>query len=176
MVNEFSGQQYACSAFVPSGGGPYAGVDGVNRVCSAVGSVAGSAVVDGNTYSKLLVGVRIMLTFAGTVNTAYAYYEANKWRNVGIVIAFIVFFMVTYLLASEFISAKKSKGEVLVFPRGHIPPAIKGDDVESGSTSKRPSEETGAEKADAIIEKQTAIFHWQDVVYDVCVPSAICTC
>lgn len=33
--------------------------------------------------------------------------------------------MGTYLAATEFISEKKSKGEILVFRRGHTPAALK---------------------------------------------------
>jgi ATP-binding cassette subfamily G (WHITE) protein 2 (PDR) len=80
------------------------------------------------------------------------------------------------LLTSEYITAKKSKGEILVFQRGHIPKALLGkssEDVESQATKSDGKadlarEVTGAGRADAgIIQRQTAVFSWKDVVYDI---------
>ncbi len=42
-------------------------------------------------------------------------------RNLGIINGFLVFFLGTYLTATEYISASQSKGKVLVFRRGHAP-------------------------------------------------------
>lgn len=65
MVNEFVGQSYECLAtsFVPIGVA-YENVSATERVCSAVGAVAGSSVVDGAAY----------------IASSYQYYEKNKWR------------------------------------------------------------------------------------------------
>ena len=65
MINEFHNRSFECSTFVPSGPG-YGNLGGTNKVCSAVGSVAGSSVVDGDTY----------------INSAFGYYHAHKWRCV----------------------------------------------------------------------------------------------
>ena len=46
MVNEFHNRDFACSIFVPSGPG-YEAAAGTERVCSTVGSVPGSAFVNG---------------------------------------------------------------------------------------------------------------------------------
>lgn len=90
------------------------------------------------------------------------------------VIAEMLFFLCVYLLATELISAKKSKGEVLVFRRGHAPKALTDpraspEDIEAAQKGeKRPGlEESNGPSADAIIQRQTAIFHWQDVCYDI---------
>lgn len=74
-----------------------------------------------------------------------------------------------YLLATEFITAKKSKGEVLVFRRGHIPAALKSKSVdeESAASTIAGAEKTKNADISAIIRKQTAIFHWEDVCYDI---------
>ena len=63
MINEFSGRQFDCVSFVPSGPG-YTGLGAAQTVCSAVGAVAGSNTVDGETY----------------INIAYDYYHGHKWR------------------------------------------------------------------------------------------------
>ena len=77
--------------------------------------------------------------------------------------------MATYLVAAEYITAKKSKGEVLVFRRGHIPAALKdaGSDIEAGSTSKPGTAGSSDSVNLNMIKKQTAIFHWEDVCYDI---------
>lgn len=79
----------------------------------------------------------------------------------------------------ELITAKKSKGEILVFPRGKIPRTLlaqstashNSNDPEAGKFSGGDNVQkkvTGANRADAgIIQKQTAIFSWKDVVYDI---------
>lgn len=66
MINEFHGREYACSAFVPTGPG-YEGATGEERVCSTVGSVAGSPVVNGDAY----------------INGSYEYYHAHRVRGLG---------------------------------------------------------------------------------------------
>ncbi|ORY61070.1 putative ABC transporter [Leucosporidium creatinivorum] len=147
MVNEFHGQTYPCASFVPSGQG-YEGATGLDRVCSTVGSVAGSAFVNGDDY----------------INTAFDYYVGHKWRNIGIIIAFIVGFCGTYLGAAEYITAQKSKGEVLLFQRGHKKHLKHTNDLESGTVTKTISQ---APKDVSMIPPQTAIFQWEDVVYDI---------
>lgn len=83
MVNEFHARDFACSAFVPTGPG-YTDVTGLQRVCSTVGSTAGSAVVNGDAY----------------INQSYSYYNDHKWRNIGILFAFMVGFLLVYLVAT----------------------------------------------------------------------------
>ncbi|KAK4057054.1 Multidrug resistance protein [Microbotryomycetes sp. JL221] len=146
MVNEFDGQQYLCDQFVPA----YPDASGLQRVCSAVGAEPGAQFVSGTVY----------------LATAYQYYNSNKWRNFGIVIAFTVFFLGTYLAASEYISAKKSKGEVLVFQRSKLREVAKhNDDPEFGAKASR-QVSTGPKDV-SMIPRQTSIFQWEDVVYDI---------
>ncbi|TKA65501.1 hypothetical protein B0A49_05715, partial [Cryomyces minteri] len=157
MINEFHGRTFDCSQFVPFGPG-YNNVGVLNLVCSAVGSTVGSNVVDGDAY----------------INSAYQYYHSHKWRNFGILIGFMLFLMFTYLTAAEYMSAKKSKGEVLLFRRGHAPATLTKntpDDVEA-ATGEKPAD-LAKEKQDvsAVIEKQTAIFQWHDVCYDIKIKS-----
>jgi len=71
----------------------------------------------------------------------------------------------------ELISAQKSKGEVLVFQRGRIPKALKDKknaDAESGAVNAQNVDQgEGGKVNDSIIQRQTAIFSWKDVVYDI---------
>ena len=107
------------------------------------------------------------------INTSFEYYNSNKWRNVGIVIAFVIGLAAIYIFLAEKIQSKKSKGEVLVFRRGHEPAMLTkktDDDIERGSNETVVAEKhPSSEKADVgnMIQKQTAIFSWKDVTYDV---------
>lgn len=73
MINEFHGREYLCSAFVPT----YGSLAQHQQVCSAVGSEAGLRYVNGDAY----------------INSAFEYYHSHKWRNVGIIFAFMIFLM-----------------------------------------------------------------------------------
>jgi ABC-type Mn2+/Zn2+ transport system ATPase subunit len=152
MVNEFSGRTYTCTAdLVPN----YGNLGQESQVCNAVGAVAGLDYVMGDDY----------------INSAYKYYRSHKWRNIGILFGFMIFFLAIYLTASEHIRAKKSKGEVLLFQKGHIPAALKEmtqdeetSDVEKVSSMNR--QMSNVEATD-VIQRQTAVFSWRNVCYDI---------
>ena len=154
MINEFSGQNYDCALFVP----PYG--NGTTQICNAVGSVAGQPYVEGEVF----------------IESSFGYFAIHKWRNLGILFGFMIFFLVTYLTATEFISAKKSKGEVLLFRRGHKPASLKeksGHDSETGPLESGAQLEKHGHHQDSSIsiQKQTAIFQWRDVCYDIQIKS-----
>ncbi|KAK8866202.1 hypothetical protein IAR55_001353 [Kwoniella newhampshirensis] len=156
MINEFHGRDFSCSVFVPSPQFPaYANVGATNRVCSTVGATAGSNSVNGDTYLAL----------------SYEYYHSHKWRNFGILLAFMFFFFATYIGATEVITEKQSKGEILVYPKGQIPEALrssKGSDAESeGSDTNSRAKPSDGTVNTSIIQRQTSIFSWRDVVYDI---------
>ncbi|KAL4871208.1 hypothetical protein BDV12DRAFT_206795 [Aspergillus spectabilis] len=150
MVNEFQGRTFPCSdaEWVPRGDG-YGTVSRANQICAVVGATPGNEFIDGDVFLR----------------ESYQYTSSHKWRNLGIMFAFMAFFLFTYLTGTEYISEAKSKGEVLLFRRGHAPPST--DDVETHSPV------TAGEKVDqsnqdvANIQRQTAIFHWKDVCYDI---------
>jgi ATP-binding cassette subfamily G (WHITE) protein 2 (SNQ2) len=100
------------------------------------------------------------------------------WRNVGILIGFIVFFIATCAIATEFNSLAPSKGEFLVFRKGHEPEHVKQalatgkavDDVEHGSdgevltgTKTNLSEFRG-------LAKSKDVFTWEHIHYDITLP------
>ena len=79
--------------------------------------------------------------------------------------AFILALMALYLGATELIKGKKSKGEVIVFPRTKMPKNGVAD-LEGGGKGVSVAQKE-KEKDEVSIQRQTAIFHWQDVCYDV---------
>ena len=161
MVNEFHGRHFKCTDFVPNSQVPgYEGISGDNRVCSSVGSVTGQDYIDGDDY----------------VSQQFDYSWDHRWRNFGIVIAFTAFFLVCYMIAAEIVSEKKSKGEVLVYRRGHKPAATKQaekrrSDPEAAMASIEPIvtvERSRAHgKEGGMLQQQTSVFQWHDVCYDI---------
>ncbi|CAG8960438.1 hypothetical protein HYFRA_00008157 [Hymenoscyphus fraxineus] len=154
MINEFDGRHFPCSSFVPSGP-QYQGVGPLNHICAVVGAVAGSNVVSGTEFIRL----------------GYSYNASNLWRNLVIILAIFVFFTFTYLFASEYITEKKSKGEVLLFPRGLRPTQNTKDDLEHLSRTSSPRSSAHLSntprRISAFIHKQTSIFHWRNICYDI---------
>ncbi|KAK8188116.1 putative ABC transporter [Phyllosticta capitalensis] len=145
MVNEFSGRDFPCSAYVPDGYPETIGLQ--NKICSVVGAQAGSTVVNGDAYIK----------------SSFNY--DRKWRNFCIILPFIVFFMVTHLLATEFIQEKKSKGEVLVFRRGSRPRQIRLEDPEVVHT--RHDSKASHNSLATSFKKAQSTFHWQELCYEI---------
>jgi ATP-binding cassette, subfamily G (WHITE), member 2, PDR len=152
MVNEYSGRRFSCSSYIPSYGTPGTS----NVACAAIGAVPGQTSVSGDAY----------------IGAAYSYYGSHKWRNVGIIFAMAVFNHAVYVLASEYVTAKKSKGEILVFRWGFVPKVYgRGRSDEEGGSAGPASamlEKPGAgspRKGD--FQGSTSIFHWSNVCYDI---------
>ncbi|KAJ5131211.1 CDR ABC transporter [Penicillium bovifimosum] len=158
IVNEFHGRNFPCNAesFIPAGES-YLDVGPRNKICSQKGAVAGQDFINGDDY----------------FTTSFEYSNTHKWRNLGIMLGFMVFFMGTYLIGTEYISESKSKGEVLLFRRGLAPKktGTSEDDVEQTQpvslAEKKDGSSSDDEGTSAAIQRQTAIFQWQDVCYDI---------
>jgi ATP-binding cassette, subfamily G (WHITE), member 2, PDR len=157
FLNEFVGRQFPCSSFVPSGPG-YESILPDERVCTVVGAVPGETFVDGAAYLK----------------GAFGFVNSHRWRNLALIIVFMLFFMGLHLLATEYVASERSKGEVLVFTREAVTDKTskeKGSgDVELGA--RAPARQAqGSSESDtddsADVERQTSVFHWKDVCYDI---------
>jgi pleiotropic drug resistance (PDR) family protein len=159
IVNEFHGRDFPCEPqnMVPFGES-YQNVGRFSKICSSKGAKAGQNFINGDDYFI----------------DSFQYANSHKWRNLGIMFGFMIFFMATYLIGTEYISESKSKGEVLLFRRGHTPKKTGGSDDDIEMTSMTPTDKkdgsssssTDGQEA-AAIQRQTAIFHWQDVCYDI---------
>lgn len=154
MVNEFHERQFPCAAFVPSGPS-YSNISPEQRACAVQGSIPGRDNVSGTDY----------------VRTAFEYEYSHRWRNFGIIIALTIFLMVCHLYMSEVIASARSKGEVLVFRRGRLQKAKAGREKQDEETGTQPThvyEKHGGEVVSQPgVEKQTSIFHWENVCYEV---------
>lgn len=169
MVNEFHGRDFECSTFIPSGSG-YQSATGTERVCSAVGAVAGNDFVNGDAF----------------LSTSYNYVNNHKWRGFGVGMAFLIFFFFVYLVLCEYNQGAKQKGEMLVFPHSIVTKYKKeqklntprnSDDIEKtagndsiSTTDKQLLQDSSDSSSDSNgvgLSKSEAIFHWRDLCYDV---------
>lgn len=103
MINEFHLRHIRCTTMVPQGG-DYNKLPLAYKICDCVGAQPGQSTVDGDRYIRI----------------AFEYVHAHKWRNVGICIGFMVFFLGTYLLGVEFNMSARAGGEKTVFLRSSL--------------------------------------------------------
>jgi hypothetical protein len=157
MVNEFDGREFPCSQYVPGNlpgvslGYPDSATAG--NICSVPGAIPGESIVKGTNY----------------LSAAYSYSRGHVWRNFGILIGFWFFFLFTYLFAVEYIQAAKSKGEVLIFRRGYEPKKRMHEDEEAEARTRAEAAATTDIRNEKVanIQRQTDIFMWRDVCYDI---------
>ncbi|KAI1844016.1 hypothetical protein JX266_009882 [Neoarthrinium moseri] len=151
VANEFHGREFVCSSIVPG----YSPPVGESWICSVVGAVAGQSTVSGDAF----------------IAANYQYYYSHVWRNFGIILAFLIFFMGVYFTAAELNSTTTSTAEALVYQRGRVPAHLKkgarlSPVDEEMTAASQPKEDEGTSDMRAI-EPQRDIFTWQDVVYDI---------
>lgn len=162
IANEFHGRDFPCSSRVPRGGSYPS--QGEYSICSTVGALPGQSYVNGDRYIEL----------------SFQYYNSHKWRNWGIVIAFAVLFLATYLIFMELNKGAEQNGEVLVFQRAALKKSKKiTKDLESGSPEtlklEEKIEDTSDKSSEPVDELQLSssneIFHWRDLTYEVKIKS-----
>lgn len=152
---------------MPAGPG-YNNLSRDQRTCSTNGAVTGSDVVDGELYLQATFDYTRSHLWRSVCRISVVCNPLTRSRNLGILFAFVVFGCATYLIATEYISAKRSKGEVLLFRRGHVPKLSAPADEEAKSLDQVRSQDlTRQITVPATIQKQTAVFHWEGVNYDI---------
>ncbi|KAL4895842.1 ABC-2 type transporter-domain-containing protein [Aspergillus ambiguus] len=146
ISNEFHGQNFECASLIPSYG------TGSSFICSAVGAVAGQRYILGDTF----------------IEANYEYSYSHIWRNLGIVIAFMIFFNCLYLIATELNTGNKSKAEALVFRPSHVPASfeVRDQELEEGKEPlARPELQDFTEEIH--LPRQKDILSWKAVNYDI---------
>lgn len=152
VANEFHNQDFTCSAIIP----PYSPNIGDSWVCNVAGAVPGQYTVSGDAF----------------IATNYEYYYSNVWRNFGILIGFLVFFLATYFVTVELNSATTSTAEALVFRRGHVPAYLQKGSKHPVQNDEAPTTDEKATNGENPTEVKALaphkdIFTWRDVVYDI---------
>lgn len=98
MINEFSGRNFLCSELIPQGP-TYQTNSSEQRQCSVIGTINDSLIVDGDIY----------------LQSTYQYQVNHLWRNLGIIFSIMVGLCTVYLLATEYHTSQRSRGEILTF-------------------------------------------------------------
>ncbi|OLN87450.1 ABC transporter CDR4-like protein 5 [Colletotrichum chlorophyti] len=153
-LNELAGRIFSCSDFIPggSGYGPSSAQSG-ERICNVGGAVTGADFISGEEHLRVV----------------YNFHNTHRWRNFGILIAMTIFFMFLYLIAIDLVSSERSKGEVLIFKRKALKKVkTEPEDVESTRREQpAPVAQESDDSESPDLAKQTSVFHWKDVCYDV---------
>ena len=161
MVNEFHAAEGRCAQLVPSGP-TYAGVSIVNQVCAVTGARPGHLEINGDDY----------------VAASFQYTYTHLWRNMAILLAFTVAFVITTAIATEFNRPAPGKGEVLIFRKGHEPSHMKtaleagvavGDVEVSDDGAVLVGTKTDVSVFHGLVESKD-IFTWEQVNYDITLP------
>ncbi|KAG6850300.1 hypothetical protein H0H93_015242 [Arthromyces matolae] len=153
LTNEFRTLNGKCSVIVPSGPG-YEYVSLSNQACTTVGSVPGTAFVDGARYTLL----------------SFSFSWSNTWQNFGITVAWGLGFLILLLLFSEYKLSLADESSVILFKQGSKAARNLDDDEE------RPHIETpiaistdspSAAEDFATTPTMTDVFSWQNINYTV---------
>jgi ATP-binding cassette, subfamily G (WHITE), member 2, SNQ2 len=167
MSNEFYNLEIQCEPpfLVPQG--PNATPQ--YQSCSLQGSRPGQTAVNGADY----------------IRTAFTYTRSHLWRNIGLVCAFFLFFVVLTMFGMEIAKPNAGGGAVTVFKRGQVPKKMEdsietggrgGKDEESGEktrsiekTSESDSSDTDLARKPTTgqVAKNETVFTWQNVNYAI---------
>jgi ATP-binding cassette subfamily G (WHITE) protein 2 (PDR) len=155
MINEFSGRKFACSQFIPQGPG-YDNAGVLESSCTTVGAEPGSKFVNGDKY----------------LAESFGYRAENLWRNLGIILAIMSLLCALYLISTEYISARRSKGEVLLFRRGEVPSQNFKADEESQEppkmfVSKLDGDDAKGEASGTPSNTTSAAYLWDNLSYSI---------
>uniref|UniRef100_A0A0L0P8N6 Atp dependent transporter multidrug resistance n=1 Tax=Candidozyma auris TaxID=498019 RepID=A0A0L0P8N6_CANAR len=159
LTTEFHGRKMECSGanLVPRG----PGYDSSRAACAFQGSEPGLSIVSGDAY----------------VETAFTYSFSHVWRNFGILIGFIVFFIVVAAIGFEVVRPVSGGVDRLFFLRGKKPEHIltpeekakadaeRGGEGDSDLEKVKP-EKTAASSNSALADLESKdIFCWKNVDY-----------
>ena len=150
LCNEVHDVEYPCAPeyLVP----PYG--QGESIRCAMPGSKPGQRTVLGDDW----------------VDSAYGYTYDHLWRNFGILLAFMIFFYTLYVILSERNYKTVSRGEYLVFRRGHEPKSALNSASDTEATASINEKNTSLDRTDdamKVLQPQKDVFTWRNVCYDV---------
>lgn len=159
MANEFHNLGIQCEPPYVVPDGPSASPS--HQGCAIQGSSPDKLVVQGSEY----------------IQAAYTYSRAHLWRNFGIIIAWLIFFVVLTMVGMEIQKPNKGGSSVTVFKRGEAPMEVE----RAMENPERPVDVESAEKESPLpglkeeepqedvqnIAKNTSIFTWQNVNYTI---------
>jgi ATP-binding cassette subfamily G (WHITE) protein 2 (PDR) len=147
--NEFHSRDFNCTPdrIVP----PYGQSNDNGFACAVRGAVPGQAFVSGDAY----------------INANYEYLFVHLWRNLGILLAFLFFFVGLYLYISEKNTASPLSTDTMIFRKGLAPNASTERELRP-----RSDVETRGSSAELFVDKRLDLVHtktlsWSNVSYEV---------
>lgn len=151
MANEFGYSDLTCSAesLIPSG----PGYDDIRyQVCTLAGSKPGTLAIKGADY----------------ITQGFTYRPQDLWRNFGIIIAIIVFFLIMNVVLGEFVKYGMGGNQAKVFARPNAERTALNEALENKKLQRQKSRTQDEDSALKI--ESTSILTWEDLNYDVPVP------
>lgn len=151
MVNEFSRLTMTCTkdSLVPSGSGY---TDIVHQVCTLAGGEPGSAIIPGSNY----------------LLTTFSYAKSDLWRNFGIMLALIAAFLASNLYLGETVQFGAGGKTITFFQKENSERKELNQALETRKANRQAkTADTGAK----LKISSTSVFTWEDVCYEVPVPS-----
>ncbi|KFZ19731.1 hypothetical protein V502_03490 [Pseudogymnoascus sp. VKM F-4520 (FW-2644)] len=116
------------------------------------------------------------------LSASFEYEYSYLWRNVGIMIGFAIFFVITCAIATELNPLPPSKGEFLVFREGHEPKSVKravaeGKTVEDLEDGQEEEIILATAKTNVLefygLMKSEDMFTWEHINYDIVIPGGV---
>ncbi|KAK4458061.1 putative ATP-binding transporter [Cladorrhinum samala] len=151
MENEFSRIDMTCTAesLIPSG----PGYDDINhQVCTLPGATPGTLDISGSAY----------------IEQGFSYKPGLLWRNWGIVVVLMAFFLFVNIVAGEFVRFGMGGNQAKVFQK---PNAERKKLNEELIRKKEERRKARAEQSDSELKiNSESILTWENLCYDVPVP------
>ncbi|CAD6503294.1 BgTH12-02961 [Blumeria graminis f. sp. triticale] len=153
MNNEFSRINLTCTAesLTPSGSG-YNNIS--HQVCTLPGSVAGTLEISGSEYTQ----------------KAFSYYPEDLWRNFGIILLLLAFFLITNMFSGEWLTWGAGGNIATVFQR----PNKERKELNANLVHRRDQrhmEEAESTSNTGVTIHSKATLTWEDLCYDVPTPT-----
>ncbi|KAH0428499.1 bmr1-like protein [Colletotrichum camelliae] len=151
MENEFSRLMLTCSdeSLIPSGPG-YTDIN--HQVCTLPGSVSGTTAVDGSAY----------------IASAFSYFKGDLWRNWGIILALIVFFLIMNVTLGELINFAGGGNNAKVYQKPNEERKKLNDALIEKRAAKRRGDST--DQGSDLTINSVSVLTWENLNYDVPVP------
>ncbi|KAK4230160.1 ABC transporter G family member 11 [Podospora fimiseda] len=151
MENEFSRIDMTCTAesLVPSG----PGYDDINhQVCTLPGSTPGTLQISGSAY----------------IDQGFSYSPGLLWRNWGIVVVLIAFFLFVNVVAGEYVRFGMGGNQAKVFQKPNAERKKLNEDLIRKKDERRKAR---AEQSDSELKiKSESVLTWENLCYEVPVP------
>jgi ABC-type multidrug transport system ATPase subunit/ABC-type multidrug transport system permease subunit len=151
MMNEFQKIDMECTAdsLIPSGP-EYTDIN--HQVCTLAGSKAGTTFVSGSDY----------------VAQGFSYYPGDLWRNWGIVLALIIFFLILNVALGELVNFGMGGNAATIFAKPNKERKALNEKLNAKRDARR--KDRSNEEGSEISIKSESVLTWENLNYDVPVP------